>query len=297
MPEEDAYIAILFADVSGSTGLYETLGNKQALKRIDQCLARLTRLVEDHGGRVIKTIGDEIMCTFHTADAAVKAASSMQTERAKLIASGVAALRIRLGLHFGQIIREGGDVFGDAVNVASRVASMAKADQIITTRQTVEALSPALSANVRSLGRVPVKGRREEIEICEVVWHGGGDLTLMLGVDFHGLTNAVRLRLRHRGQELTLGRERPAAILGRDLRADLAVSDPLASRQHARIELRGGKFILADQSTNGTYVVSAAGKKTFLHREELPLTEAGIIGMGHAAEAGSDLAIHFDFDH
>jgi adenylate cyclase len=296
MPKEDAYIAILFADVSGSTGLYEALGNKQALKKIEHCLARLAGLVKDHGGRVIKTIGDEIMCTFPTADTAVKAASSMQSERAKLIASGTTTLRVRLGLHFGQIIREGGDVFGDAVNVASRVASIAKADQIITTRQTVEALSPALSANIRSLGRVQVKGRREEVELCEVVWHGGGDLTLMLGVDFHGLANAVCLRLRHRGHELTLGRERPSAVLGRDLRADLTVNDPLASRQHARIELRGGKFILADQSTNGTYVVNVAGKKTFLHREELPLTEAGIIGMGHAAAAGSDLAIHFDFN-
>lgn len=296
MPEENASLAILFADVSGSTRLYETLGDKPALKKIEQCLSLLARLTDSHGGQVIKTIGDEIMCTFPVAEAAVRAASAMQTEMAVRTASSMTVLRVRVGLHFGQIIREGGDVFGDAVNVAARVASLAKADQIITTRQTVEALPAALRANTRSLGRVQVKGKREEIEICEIIWHDGGDLTLMMGMDFQRMATTAQLRLHHDGREFALNPERPTLVLGRDTHADVVVNDPLASRQHACIELRGGKFILADQSTNGTYVVNAKGQRAFLHREELLLTEAGIIGLGHVAEPASPLAIHFVCD-
>ena len=70
--------AILFADVSGSTKLYEVLGNADAQQTIDRCLGIVKRICVDQGGRVVKTIGDEVLASFPTPDAAARAAIEIQ---------------------------------------------------------------------------------------------------------------------------------------------------------------------------------------------------------------------------
>jgi class 3 adenylate cyclase len=290
-------LAIMFADVSGSTRLYEMLGDKVALEKIEQCLGLLGSVTRRLGGETIKTIGDEIMCVFPTAAAAVQAAVAMQEELAALAAARKTPLRIRIGLHFGEVIREEGDVFGDAVNVAARMAGIALADQIITTRDTANALPPALRSNVRQLGGTLVKGKREEIGICEIIWQNEGEMTMIPGVLHNPQKIAqARLTLRHAGRELVLDERRPTAVIGRDSGNSLVVDDPLASRRHARVELRNGKFLLADQSTNGTYVVTAEGKSIYLHREELPLIGSGAFSLGHETALDSADAVRYSCD-
>lgn len=287
-------LAILFADISGSTRLYDTLGDKVALEKIDQCLTLLGKIAKRHGGDTIKTIGDEILCAFPTAAEAVKAAAAMQQELAEQVAIGNSTLHIRIGLHFGEVIREGGDVFGDAVNIAARMAGLAAADQIMTTRITADSLPPALRSSIRYLGQTTVKGKREDIQICEVIWKVDAELTMMptsLPTLMH-LGHTATLALSHAGQQLKLATQQPTAVIGRDRECDIAVDDPLASRRHARIELRNGKFILIDQSTNGTYL-NQGGKTSFLHREELPLTGSGVFSLGHEVAANSPDAIHY----
>ena len=71
MPQQTASLAVLFADISGSTRLYETLGDLFAREKVAQCLSVLTQLIQQHGGIMLKTIGDEVMATFPSADAAV----------------------------------------------------------------------------------------------------------------------------------------------------------------------------------------------------------------------------------
>ena len=71
-------LVVLFADIGGSTALYERLGDVKARKQVAACLSTVTGHVKRSGGEVIKTIGDEVMCTFADAEAAVNPAIGMQ---------------------------------------------------------------------------------------------------------------------------------------------------------------------------------------------------------------------------
>jgi len=284
MSNENVSLAILFADVSGSTRLYETLGDKEALERIERCLSILSELSRQHHGEIVKTIGDEIMCAFPDAGSAFRAARAMQTELAMQLISGKLPLHIHIGMHYGPAIRDEGDIFGDAVNIAARLTKIAKAGQIITSQQTADTLPAALRADMRKLGNATLKGKREEIDICEIIWQEVGDLTLMPGTAFKTAPYAGCLVLRHGGTSLVIDGKKSAAVFGRDKNNDLVVNNPLASRQHAQIECRGDKFILIDQSTNGTYVFTRDGRKSFVHREEFPLSGSGSISLGHDTE-------------
>ena len=132
---------ILFADVSGSTRLFETKGDVEARRLIALVLGALTQVCQQHGGRVIKTIGDEIMCTFRSALQGVLAACDMQRKMARDIEFVRDNLAVRIGLHHGEALLEDNDVFGDAVNVAARMTSLAKREQIVTTASSLRELT------------------------------------------------------------------------------------------------------------------------------------------------------------
>ncbi len=276
-------LAILFADISGSTRMYELLGDASARAKVASCLRLLTGVVERRDGIVIKTIGDEVMCTFPSAESAVIGACEMQEviedEITEQTASGPISLAIRVGLHYGPAILEAGDVFGDAVNIAARLGAMAKAGQIITSQTTVDELSPILQANSRFIDRAPVKGKKESMDIYEILWQQE-DVTRMSAAAVNVVQEpSARMQFSYRGSSVLLNEERTLLVIGRGKTADLTVDEALASRQHVRIEQRRGKFFITDQSTNGTYVM--LGKtEAFLRREEMPLVGSGLISLG-----------------
>jgi adenylate cyclase len=292
MEQPTTSLVILFADISGSTRLYEVLGDMAARQRVADCLALLADVVRRHSGAVLKTIGDEVMSTFLTADNAMQAARAMQEAVATATPPGQIPLTIRVGLHFGAALVETGDVFGDTVNVAARIVALAKGGQILTTPQLVTTLSPALRANTRHIDRAPVKGKQEEIDIYEFIWKED-DLTRMEGQRISSIARPARLYLRMGDQESELSQGRPNATLGRGPQNEFVVADEYASRLHARIEYRRGKFVLFDQSTNGTFVRTQDGKEVQLRREEFPLQGAGEISLGRAFDAASSHVIHF----
>ncbi len=282
MARKSANLSIVFADISGSTRLYETLGDAVARELVAECLAVMTESIEKYSGTVIKTIGDEIMCTFATAEKAVEAAMGMQEGVTEDLPdrnpNTPPTLTIRVGLHFGPAILEGGDVFGDAVNVAARMAGLAKGGQIITTQETAEKLSQTLRASTRHLDRISVKGKTEDIDIFEVIWQAE-DVTRMATGLLSDQTREAKLKLNYNGLERELDQDMDPLILGRGKKADMVINDSMASREHARIECRRGKFILTDMSTNGTYVQTSEGP-SYLRREDLVLTGEGRIALG-----------------
>jgi class 3 adenylate cyclase len=282
MARKTANLSIVFADISGSTRLYETLGDTVARELVAECLGVMSEQVERFSGTVIKTIGDEIMCTFNSADLAVEAAMGMQEgvgeDLPERNPNTPSSLTIRVGLHHGSAILEGGDVFGDAVNVAARMAGLAKGGQIITTKDTAELLPPALRSSTRYLHRLSVKGKSEDIDIFEIIWQAE-DVTRMATGLLKGQSKQASLRISYNGLEQSLDQDMDPIILGRGKKADVVINDSMASREHARIECRRGKFILTDMSTNGTYVQSSEGP-SYLRREDLVLTGEGRIAFG-----------------
>lgn len=292
MALSEVSFAILFADVSGSTQLYEILGDEAARRRIGQCFSLLAEVTYQREGTVIKTIGDAVLSTFPSADAAVQAARMMQETLAEEASHNRPPLAIRVGLHFGPALVETKDIYGDAVNVAARIVRLAKADQILTSRETVELLTPELRARTRYIDRAPVKGKREEIDLYEVIWQET-DLTPIKTSGITSPASQVLLRLRYCDRTVELNQGRPAVTLGRGQQNDLVVRDESASRFHARIEYRRGKFVLFDQSTNGTFVITQEGETVYLHSEELLLRGTGMINLGRALDADSPEVIHF----
>lgn len=277
-----AMLAVLFADVVGSTRLYETFGDTTAKQMIDECLAVLEAVVLQYGGRVVKTIGDEIMCVLPSADNACLAATDMHHKIMALpMVSGVKR-SVRIGFHFGPVIEENNDVFGDTVNVAARMAGLAKGMQIITTSATVACMSHILQLSTRSIAALSVKGKGDDVAVSEVIWQGGDELTMSTSsIAFSA--KAVTLQLEHNARVLVMDYANGSVVLGRDLQCDIVIADRNASRQHARIECRRDKFFLIDQSTNGTFVAVANEPEVVLRREELMLRGTGRVGFGHSA--------------
>ena len=287
------HCSILFADVSGSTSLYEKLGDQSALAAVESVLSELRKSIAFQRGRVVKTIGDEVMAVFDTADSAMQAACDMQNRVAAIPPINNVQLAIRAGFHFGPAIEEEGDFFGDAVNTAARMAGLAKARQIITSGPTVDALSPLLRASTRDLDAMPVKGKHDEIRIFEVIWQDSDDLTAMASREVTASVREPTLTLTYGAQILELGVDRPSASLGREATNDLAVSDKMASRVHSKIEYRRGKFFLTDQSTKGTYVKVEGDAEILLKRESLLLRWRGVITLGSSSSAADAKTVAF----
>src|SRR6266516_1592832 len=162
--------AILFADVSGSTALYELLGDKPAAKAIEACLDELREVVAKQEGQVVKTIGDEIMVVFGDPDVACNAAREMQQRVIALPPTAGVKLAIRIGFHFGLVLEDKGDFWGDGVNTAARLAGLAKAGQILTSGATANALPAAQRASLRDLDAIQVKGKHDAVRVFELMW-------------------------------------------------------------------------------------------------------------------------------
>ena len=302
MAPKTSNLAIMFADISGSTRLFETLGDATARVKVADCLSTLTDVVNQHNGTVIKTIGDEIMCTFPTSDDAAEASCEMHEVLEEDVTEGVSdstsTLSIRVGLHFGPAILEGGDVYGDAVNVAARMAAQAKGGQIITTQSTVELLAPTLRASTRFVDRAPIKGKKEEIDIFELIWQEEDVTRMATGMlmDAPAAAQAAAeasLRVVYGDKDIVLSHDRSSLVMGRSQSCDLPINEKLASRQHVRIELRRNKFFIIDQSTNGTHVSPDDTDDAFLRREEMPISGNRRISLGRAFNEDPAEVVYF----
>jgi class 3 adenylate cyclase len=294
---KDIELAILFADVVGSTRLFEVMGDIRARDMVATCIDVMRSATEHHNGTVIKTIGDEVMSTFPTADDALNAAGQMQkqiTARAELKVDGQ-PVAIRVGCHFGPVVLENRDVFGASVHTANRMTSQAKAGQIITTAATVERLSPEWRASVRQIDVATIRGRGGEMALYEVLWQTE-DVTSMLPViSMTGRepSKPKRLRLSVQEREFVLDENHSQIAIGRAEDNDVVIRGNLISRLHARIELSRNRFTLTDQSTNGTFVQVNGEDEAFVRRDSMPIKGEGMIGLGRIPEHDSPLTIHF----
>ncbi|HEV2237564.1 MAG TPA: adenylate/guanylate cyclase domain-containing protein [Ktedonobacterales bacterium] len=292
---KETKLTILFADVCGSTKLYETLGDSVARDTVAKCVSIMGEETQRQSGRVVKTIGDEVMSVFEDPSAAADAAGGMQERISSGLVVQGKSIAIRVGFHFGPVIVEtDGDVYGDAVNTAARMAGQAKAGQILTTAATVEIMSDTWKASTRQIDRAAVKGKKDEIDMIEILWQRE-DVTRM-STSFKpagAATKKAKLMLRYRDQSVEVNESNSSIVMGRADENDLVVKNTLISRLHARIEYRKGNFVLVDQSINGTYVRTSGGEELFVRRDNYPIKGSGIIGLGQRLAPESPDAISF----
>jgi adenylate cyclase len=290
------FAAILFADVSGSTKLYESVGDTLGHRTIRGYVEMMKRATEAQGGRVVKTIGDEVMAVFSLADAAARAAIAMQMGSEQLPEVNGQRLLLRIGFHGGPVLQKENDVFGDTVNLAARLSGQAQGGQIILSRATAQALGPEMRVMARDLYGVQVKGKSEEVALSELVWKRDEDATVLASLRVPAARAAASvLRLRYRDAEIARRRDSDAEVIGRDPECGVQIADEMASRRHCTIERRKDKWVLKDHSTNGTYVTLEGDGELTLRREELVLRRHGWIACGQS-RAGTREVVEFFID-
>ncbi|HHQ13397.1 MAG TPA: adenylate/guanylate cyclase domain-containing protein [Chromatiales bacterium] len=293
---EEQEVAIVFADVVGSTHLYEALGDDRARETVQRCLDVMKEATEQFGGTVIKTMGDEVMSTFPSPDDAMNAASQMQQgiTNNPAISSDGARVSIRIGCHYGAVVADDHDIFGVAVSDASRMTSRAKAGQILTTAATVEQLSGEWKGLVRQIDIAKIRGRTNDVAVYEVLWQPEEATSMLPAVDVTPRVEPATLYLSYRDTELVLGPQgRKSVTIGRADDNDLVVKGNLISRLHARVELTRNRFMLIDESTNGSFVQRDDGEEAYVRRDGIELTGSGVISLGRAAARGSPLSIEY----
>jgi class 3 adenylate cyclase len=289
-------LTILFADVSGSTRLFETRGDEVARRLIGGILVALAEVAARHGGRVIKTIGDEIMCTFPGPLHGLLAATDMQRRIKNDVEFARDNLAIRIGLHHGDALVEDNDVFGDAVNTAARMAdkSLARRDQIVTTASTVYGITNTTGLRVRSLGHARVLGKQAPIEIVDVLWQEdlANVTTVQRVMQNADVVQGARLLLRYKSQVFEVD-EGASFSIGRDPTSSLVVETEWVSRNHALIEWKRGYFMLADRSTNGTWLKIGDDEELLVHRDEVHVRRSGTISLGQVHHLDDPDLVYF----
>ncbi len=295
---KDLEVAILFADVVGSTQLYDQFGDTKASETVAHCLEVMKDATHQFDGTVIKTIGDEVMSTFSTVDDAMSAAAQMQgritADQEQATDEERIPVSIRIGCHFGPVVQEQNDIFGAAVHTANRMTSQAKARQIVISGATVEQMGPEWKAQTRQIDVATVRGRIDEVALYELLWQPDEATSMVPTIEWESKTrNATKLTLSFRETTVEVTDMKKNVNMGRADDNDLVVKGNLISRIHARVEKRRGKFILIDQSTNGTFLQNVEGDETFIRRDSTELVGEGIIGLGRVAKPGTPLAIHY----
>ena len=258
MSEPEHTVAILFADICGSTELFEETGNLKALGMIGECLDQLAEVAKCEGGNIIRSKGDDLLCTFDESSSALRAANQMTEEQFPN------DLQIHVGIHFGPVINARGDIFGDAVNVAARMLALANPGEILATEDFAAMLPRIDQRSMRLLEQRAVKGKSDPMNIYSVITHDPETTQFYLDTSEHIVddqTNGIqalpriRLTLVFHGRKIVRDEDDHELVLGRSEHCDLVVGEPCVSREHAAIRVVQGKVMLTDRSSTGTYIL------------------------------------------
>jgi len=274
-------LAIMFVDIVDSTRLYERLGNIQAAALTQGALEQVRGIVTAHHGSVVKSLGDGLMCTYPHPDQLCLAAAAMIECQPGL------GVGLRVGGHYGPVVCQDNDIFGDATNTTARVQSLAKPNEILVTGAVVERLSSLLRLRMRLIDSTTVKGKTLPISIFQFRPREEEDDSIeatISGVDLFSVPEAppLTLALRYLDQTLEVSRYRPKVRIGRDGDNDIRILSKRASRGHGSIEFERESFLIKDHSSNGTFIKVGDASPLVLRRDATRLVGEGLIGFGAA---------------
>jgi adenylate cyclase len=267
-------IAVLFADICSSTSLYEKAGDSQALTITASCIDDMKRCIQAQKGKIIDVRGDGILATFATAEAALIASQAIRES------TFTKQLSVHAGIHWGTTLQTETSIFGDTVNVASRMADLAKANEIILSKDAYDTLPNWLHIGIRNLGPVVVKGKTELMTVFLSANTGPDETVFGKGMVLTVPAPIILLELTYGNRTIQFRDATGSLVIGRNIDCGLIVDDQVVSRRHATIESKQSKFFISDHSSNGTYVLVEGGNSTFLRRDTMQLTGQGYLSCG-----------------
>lgn len=299
---------VLFADLRGSTSLFETLGNAEATSVVTHCVSALARPITQCGGQVVKTLGDGLMAIFADSAPAVQAAILMHEVLEGMVqkgsergaSSGLRALRLQVGMARGEVVEMGGDCFGDAVNVAARLLDHAGDNETLVTAEFHAELSPAERTRFRSLDGIKVRGRVEpvHVHVLDAPVRDTDGAATQFGDAAFSPPAPDGIRLTWLDNERVFDIEQLPIVLGRSTEAAFCITDARVSRSHARIDWHAGSYTLTDLSFNGSYVrFGTSGEVLPLRRNSCTLHGSGSIGLGSSPAELDAPVVRFEVLH
>jgi len=295
---------VLFADLRGSTALFETLGNAEATSVVTHCVNALGGPVTSYEGHVVKTLGDGLMAVFDDPMQAAQAAMLMHDLLEGMVSrgsergasSGLRALRLQVGLARGEVVEMAGDCFGDAVNVAARLLDHAGDNETLLTMEVLQGLPLEMRSRFRSLDRLVLRGRAEPVQVHVLGGRRGAssDMAATQFGDVAAVSEPDGLRLMWAGLHRVFASQQTPVVLGRSPQATFCVDDGRVSRSHARVDWHSGSFQITDLSYNGTYVRFNDGEIVSLRRGSCTLHGSGAIGLGGTPTDPGSACVSFD---
>lgn len=285
----DVNSTVVFADLTGSSRVFEAMGNARATDTVTRLTQWIGSVCQAHGGRVVKSLGDGVFAIFSNAATAMPAVIELQRYHQKRLMTWPVPLRmaLQIGVASGEVVEVEGDCFGDAVNLASRLSDLAGPGQIWATDAAIAQLGET-AVRHRDLGLITIRGRSEMSAVHRIDWQEEMTSFLTLPAALTPLrlpdSSLGQIELAWLDVRSTFRTEELPIHLGRVSDAQFVVNDPRVSRLHARIELRHGSCVLTDLSTYGTWVRfhgnGGPSQEVALRREECVLHGSGEIGLG-----------------
>ena len=165
------HIAFLFSDLTGSTALYERVGDARAFAIVEEHFRQMEAVISNNGGAVVKTMGDAVMASFATPREAVTAALAMI---AKHDEEGAEGLGVKIGVHAGPCLavraNERLDYFGTTVNIAARLQAKAQASEVVIMQSLAEdsAIATLIDRNLRRPFAAHLKGIADKQDLVAV---------------------------------------------------------------------------------------------------------------------------------
>lgn len=284
---------VLLADVRGDAAtLYAAAGAAKALQAIKECISLLERACWEGGATLVKTHGDGLMALFPSPVAAADAATAIQVAVYDLPAVADTKIGVRVAFQSGPVTVRNGEVLGQTVSIASSLIEGAQREQIITSRDTAQALGHTYKNRMRTMRPARPIENMSSLALCEFVWRVSENTT-RLGMAEAKPVRHESIRLAYGITELASKGEYNPISLGRDFECGLIILDDLASRRHATIEMRAGEFVLTDHSTNGTYVTEEGGPEIYLRHTDFTLRRHGWITCGQPRERSDQVVEYF----
>lgn len=270
---------VLLADICSSTYLFSQLGDERAGRMVTQALKQATEVVRSHDGQVLRSKGDDILCTFSNPHKALQVAIEIHATPMRQDLVAAEDLCFRIGINSGPALFSNGDILGDTVNIAARLCAFAKAGQTIFSIHTLDLLDHAPADILRPVGEISLKGKPGTLAVFELLDARERDEITQVGSLASHFPGSSRLSLRFQSRQLDLDYLLVRYLLGRGPDCDLVLDHPLVSRHHAEIRYQNAEFLLIDFSTNGTLLISG-GRSRSLHHHQAALRGRGSIFLG-----------------
>lgn len=282
---------VVFADLFGSTGVFETVGNAKATEVVTRITAWVADKFTAKGGRVVKFLGDGVLAVFHDSHDAIVAVVEMQRAYQQQLAQLPIGcyMPLRIGVVRGDVEMVDEDCYGDAVNIAARLSELTGPHQIWVNEAAIESQPQWPDTRIRPLGPIHIRGRAEPCTVYQVEWQEDVNsefFTIPASIDssFDNNTSDFlggQIELSWLDVHKTFKAFELPVHIGRIRQVEFVVNDPRVSRTHARIDWRNGSVVLVDVSSFGCWVrFSGGGADLLLRREECVLHGRGEIALG-----------------